>query len=214
MHDDGNQEPPDAGPADPQAITHSPRPSSLARPTTRRRHNTLDSPRADPTGRGLRAARIIDCASQSKDWAIRSRIVCGQRQGPPPIRSRDDRLRRAPGQPRRTPRAAARRGSSSGAADPLDRDLRPGRAFDQPVDLRLPRREVGRHVGPRREDPELAHLLGGDAAGGEVGDQAGGEAQPRVGDVHPRGQDRARRRRRPGPPPSRRGPGRCRGRGS
>ena len=121
---------------------------------------------------------------------------------------------RVPDRLRRTPRAAGARGSSSGAAVRSTWISGPGRAVRQPIDLGLPGGEVGRDVGPGREDPELADLLRRDAAGGEVGDEPGGEAQPRVGDVHPGGQDRAPRRRPPGPPPSRRGSGRCRGRGS
>ena len=36
---------------------------------------------------------------------------------------------------------------------------------------------------PGAEDPDFAHSLGADAAGGEVGDAAVGEAQARIGDV-------------------------------
>ena len=54
----------------------------------------------------------------------------------------------------------------------LGLDLRAGGPVGQPVDLGLAGGEVDRDVGPRREDPELADLLGGDPAGGQVGDQA------------------------------------------
>ena len=108
----GEQIPPDAGPADPQAITHSPRASSLARPTTRRRHNTLDSPTARTLQAGATAARIRRRSKQGLGHPLQDRLR--QAPGPaavPPETTGSERSRTAS----RNAASWRTRGSSSGA---------------------------------------------------------------------------------------------------
>ena len=137
---------------------------------------------------GLRAARIRVVGHGRVKWrqavrrgpaarrqasAIRSRMRVGQARARG-ARPRPPRPAAAlPHRRRRRPRAAAAAAPRRGSRRPLDRDVGAARsAVLEAVDLGLARGEVDRDVGPRREDPELAHLLGRDPAGGEVGDRA------------------------------------------
>ena len=66
-------------------------------------------------------------------------------------------------------------------------------AGDQPIDLDLLRRVVDRHVRVVLEEARLADAVAADPAGGQVGDAARREPQPRVGDVGRAASARSRR---------------------
>ena len=138
-----------------------------------RRSGPAQSPAAMP-----RVSCIVSSAIFSAIARRQRAARAGRRRRPPAARPRvADGARRNP-----PARAAAARRAATGSWPPWIAG-RCAVAAHQPPAFDLLRGVVDRDVRVRLEEPDLAHAVAADAAGRHVGDAAGREPQPRVGDV-------------------------------